>query len=278
MPVKVGNPSKGTFQKEKSVISYVIIVILNPIEYARYGFGGKSMNRIVLMVLRNIFRVPGLYARLCHYAKNTDKYPEEEKWAHIHKIMKFAVASGNIDLKVTGKENLPAEDGFIMYGNHQGMFDVVALAHTCPRPLAAVLKKELANVPQLKQIIACTKSFPMDREDVRQSLTVIQNVTEEVKKGRAYVIFPEGTRSKTGNQMRDFHAGSFRAAIKGKVNVLPVAFIDCYKVLDQKGCDPITVQVHYLKPITPDEYAGMKAADLAELVKSRIAACMEEYI
>ena len=60
------------------------------------------MNRIVLMVLRNIFRVPGLYAKLCHYAKNTDDYPEAEKWAHIHKIMQYAVSSGNIDLKVTG--------------------------------------------------------------------------------------------------------------------------------------------------------------------------------
>ena len=236
------------------------------------------MNRLAMIVLKNIFRVPGLYSKLCHYAKHTDKYPEQEKYDHICSILSHVVSSGNVELAVHGVENIPAEGGLLLYGNHQGMFDVVALAHTCPRPLAAVLKKELANVPLLKQIIACTKSFPMDREDVRQSLTVIQNVTEEVKKGRAYVIFPEGTRSKTGNQMRDFHAGSFRAAIKGKVNVLPVAFIDCYKVLDQKGCDPITVQVHYLKPITPDEYAGMKAADLAELVKSRIAACMEEYI
>ena len=161
-----------------------------------------------------------------------------------------------------------------MYGNHQGMFDIVALVAAFGGPLSCVFKKELENVPMLKQIIACTKSFPMDREDVRQSLTVIQNVTEEVKKGRAYVIFPEGTRSKTGKQMTEFHAGSFRAAIKSKVTVLPVAFIDCYKVLDQKGSKPITVQIHYLKPITADEYAGMKPAELAKLVKDRIAECM----
>ena len=234
------------------------------------------MNRLVMVVLKNIFRVPGLYGKLCHYAKYTDKYPEQEKYDHISKILSHVIASGNVELEVTGLENIPTEGGLLLYGNHQGMFDVVALAHTCPRPLAAVLKKELQELPLLKQIIACTKSFPMDREDVRQSLTVIQNVTEEVKKGRAYVIFPEGTRSKTGNRMKPFHAGSFRAAIKGKVNVLPVAFIDCYKVLDQKGSAPITVQVHYLKPITPEEYTGMKAADLAELVRSRIQACILE--
>lgn len=234
------------------------------------------MNRLALVLLKNIFRLPGLFGKLCHYAKNTDKYPEEEKYAHIRSILSHVISSGKVELVVTGQENIPSQGGLLLYGNHQGMFDVVALAHTCPRPLAAVLKKELKEMPLLKQIIACTKSFPMDREDVRQSLTVIQNVTEEVKKGRAYVIFPEGTRSKTGNQMKPFHAGSFRAAIKGKVNVLPVAFIDCYKVLDQKGSAPLAVQVHYLAPITPEEYDGMKAADLAQLVQSRIQACISE--
>lgn len=236
------------------------------------------MNRLALIVMKNLLRVPGLYGKLCHYAKYTDRYPEQEKYDHIRGILSHVISSGNVDLQVGGVENIPDQGGLLLYGNHQGMFDAVALAHTCRRPLAAVLKKELANVPLLKQIIACTKSFPMDREDVRQSLTVIQNVTEEVKKGRAYVIFPEGTRSKTGNQMKEFHAGSFRAAIKSKVTVLPVAFIDCYKVLDQKGSKPITVQIHYLKPITADEYAGMKAADLADLVKNRIAECMAQNI
>ena len=168
------------------------------------------MNRILRMVLLNIFRVPGLYAKLCHYAKHTDEYPEQEKWDHIHKILCYAVKSGNLDLLVTGLENLPQQDGFMFYGNHQGMFDVVAIAATCTRPLGCVLKKELATVPFLKQIMQCTKSYPMDREDVRQSLTVINAVTEEVKTGRNYLIFPEGTRSKQGNVMGPFHGGSFR--------------------------------------------------------------------
>ena len=233
------------------------------------------MNRLALVLLKNVFHIPGLYGKLCHYAKHTDKYPEEEKYAHIQKVLGRVVTSGNVELKTFGLENIPKEGGFLLYGNHQGLFDVIALAYTCPRPIAAVLKKELKNLPLLKQIVACTKSFPMDREDVRQSLTVIQNVTEEVKKGRAYVIFPEGTRSKTGNSMREFHGGSFRAAIKGKVPVVPVAFIDCFKVLDQKGSQPLTVQIHYLPPILPEEYAGMKASELADLVQSRIAQCID---
>ena len=235
------------------------------------------MQRILLMVLRNIFKVPGLWFKLCHYAKNTDKYPREESYAHIQKILKLAIEAGNIDLQIHGLENIPTENGFLLYGNHQGMFDVLALVATCDMPLAAVFKKELLGVPFCQQIIDCTGSYAMDREDVRQSLTVIQNVTREVSEGRNFLIFPEGTRSKNGNVMGEFHGGSFRCATKSNVPVVPLAFIDCFKVLDEKGCKKVTVQLHYLKPIMPAEYAGMKPVELAALVKNRIQETLDRY-
>ena len=229
------------------------------------------MNRIVLMVLRNLLSVPGLYAKLCRYAKNPDAYPEQERWDHIRRIMQLAVKSGNLELQVTGTGNIPAPgSGFMMYANHQGLFDVVAIAATCPTPLGGVVKKELQGVPFVQQIIDCTKSYPMDREDVRQSLTVIQNVTEEVKNGRNYLIFPEGTRSKNGNRMGEFHGGSFRCALKAKCPILPVAFVDSFKVLDQKGSGHICVQIHYLPLIPYEEFAGLKATEVAAMVKARI--------
>ena len=236
------------------------------------------MNRILLMVLRNIGRVPGAYLKLCRNARKPEKYDMDEMYRHVRQIMGWAAASGNIDLKVSGTENIPTEGGFLLYGNHQGMFDVVALAATCPRSLGAVYKKELKDVPFLKQVLTCTRSFAMDREDVRQSLTVIQNVVREVRSGRGYIIFPEGTRSKNGNEMGEFHGGSFRAATKAKCPIVPLAFIDSFRVLDQKGSDPVTVQIHYLPPIPYEEYASLKTVELAALVKERIARAIEENL
>ncbi|MBO5352476.1 MAG: 1-acyl-sn-glycerol-3-phosphate acyltransferase [Lachnospiraceae bacterium] len=232
------------------------------------------MNRIVLMCLRNFFKVPPAYLKLCHYAKHTEKYPELEKYRHIQYIFKTAVKSGNVNLKVYGAENIPKENGFMIYSNHQGMFDILAIPATCEQPLAAVLKKELKDIPFLKQVIACTKSFPMDREDVRQSMEVITATAEEVKKGRNYLIFPEGTRSKNGNQMIEFHAGSFKIATKAKCPIVPVALIDCYKVFDEKGSKPVSMQIHYLKPIPYDEYKEMKTPELAAMVHDRIEECV----
>jgi 1-acyl-sn-glycerol-3-phosphate acyltransferase len=158
----------------------------------------------------------------------------------------------------------------MLYGNHQGMFDVVAISGTCTIPLGAVFKKELSEIPMVKQICQCTRSFAMDREDVRQSLTVIQNVTKEVQNGRKYLIFPEGTRSRNGNVMGEFHGGSFRCALKAKCPIVPIALVDSFKVLDQKGSKPLTVQLHYLEPIPYEQFQHMKTNEIAELVKSRI--------
>ena len=76
--------------------------------------------------------------------------------------------------------------------------------------------------------------------------------------------------------MGEFHGGSFRCAIKANCPIVPIAFIDSFKVLDQKGSSRLHVQIHYLEPIMPEEYAGMKTTQLAELVKNRIAAKIEE--
>ena len=236
------------------------------------------MNRILAMVLNNLTVVPGAWFKLCYNAKHTDTVPEIERWRHIQFILKKAIKGGNVDLTLTGLENIPTDEPFMMYANHQGMFDVLAIAATCDVPLGAVLKKELYNVPFLHQIALCTQSYAMDREDVRQSLTVIQNVTEEVKGGRNYLIFPEGTRSKTGNDMLEFHGGSFRCATKSKCTVLPVALVDSFKVLDQKGSKPVSMQLHYLKPIPYEEYKDLKPAELAALVKERIAEKIRESI
>lgn len=234
------------------------------------------MLRILLMVIRNILRVPPAWFKLCHYAKHTDEYSYEEKYKHIQYILKLAVTSGNIDFQVYGKENIPEEDGMLICANHQGMFDVLAIVAAFDRPLAAVLKKELADIPFLKQIVACTHSYPMDREDVRQSMKVIMGVTKEISQGRNFLIFPEGTRSKNGNHMLEFHGGTFKCATKSKCTILPFALIDSFKVLDHNGVEPVTVQLHYLEPIPYEEYKDMNTNEIAVMVHDRIEKKLEE--
>ena len=235
------------------------------------------MNRIVKLILRNIFKIPGISVRLCRYAKNPDKYPEQERWDYVGSMVRLIVPTGSIDLQVSGTENIPSQGGFMLYGNHQGMFDVVALFASCPLPLGVVYKQELKNIPFLDQVLRFTKSFALDRSNPRQGISVMQSVQQELTQGRSYVIFPEGTRSKNSNTMGEWHSGSFKCAVKAACPIVPVAFVDCYKVLDQKGSKPVSAQVHYLEPIEYDEYKTLKTNEIAELVKARVQAALDKY-
>ena len=185
---------------------------------------------------------------------------------------------GNVIIDVHGQENIPKENGFMFFPNHQGMYDVLAIIDACPKPFSVVAKKEVANVPFLKQVFACMKAYMLDREDVRQAMEVIVNVTKEVKKGRNYLIFAEGTRSKKGNQIQDFKGGSFKSATKARCPIVPVALIDSFKPFDTNSITPVTVQVHFLEPLLYEEYKDMKTNEIAETVKERIQNKINENI
>lgn len=234
------------------------------------------MKRIIWMVLMNLWYVPYGLTRLCQMAAHPENYSEQEKFALLKRIDNRAVAGGRVTIEADGIELLPEQDGFIMYPNHQGMFDVLAILKVLERPFSVVFKKELENIPFVKQVIACFGALAIDRKDPRQGMKVIMQVTEEVKQGRNYLIFAEGTRSRQGNQLLDFKGGSFKAAMKAKCPVVPVALVDSFKAFDTGSIARQTVQVHFLEPIPYEEYQGMKTKELADLVKSRIEAKIAE--
>lgn len=228
------------------------------------------MNRIIMMVLRNWYYVPFKWIKLCRYAAYADKYTDHEHNLLLRDIVKHANKGGRVTIKVTGRENVPEQDGFMYFPNHQGLYDMLAMLEASPTPFSAVAKKEIKDIPFLKQVLACLRAFLLDRDDVRQAMTVIANVTKEVEKGRNYLIFAEGTRSKEGNKTREFKSGSFKAATRAKCPVVPVALIDAFKPFDSGTIAPVTVEVHFLKPLYYEDYKDMKTKELAALVRERI--------
>ena len=234
------------------------------------------MKRILYMILRNLFHVPGMLIRLWRCAGNLDTYTEEERYAILQGICHYANNGGNVKVDVTGLENIPEENGFMLFPNHQGMYDILALVEVCPKPITVVAKKEVSKIPLLRTVFKVMRPIFMDREDVRQSMQVIVEVSKQVSEGRNYIIFPEGTRSKNGNQVGEFKGGSFKSATKAKCPIVPVALIDSFKPFDTNSIKQTTVQVHILKPMLYDEYKGMKTVEIAEEVKHRIVEKIEE--
>ncbi|MBU3878740.1 1-acyl-sn-glycerol-3-phosphate acyltransferase [Faecalicatena sp. AGMB00832] len=235
------------------------------------------MKRILMMVFRNIILVPYMWCRLCYHASHTEKYTEEEQYALLKFIVLRANKGGNVKIEAHGVENIPKESGFMFFPNHQGLYDVLAILEACPKPFSVVAKKEVKNVPFLKQVFACMRAYMLDRENVRQAMQVIIDVSNEVKNGRNYLIFAEGTRSRNGNRIGELKGGSFKAATKAKCPIVPVALIDSFKPFDTNTINKVTVQVHFLEPLCYDEYKDMKTTEIATLVHDRIQETIDKF-
>ncbi len=221
-----------------------------------------------MLILKKFYRVPFWHRKLCKY--DSSAYTESEKYNIVRDIVKSINKSANVDIHCEGLKNIPEENGFVMFPNHQGLFDALVMIDTCDKPITFVIKKEIDKVRPLRKILSVLDVKMIDREDIKQSMKLIINVIQEVRSGRNYVIFAEGTRSRDKNNLLPFKGGSFKSAVKAKAPIVPVAIMDSYKVFDKHSIKRVTVSISYLPPITYEEYKDMKTVDIAKEVKKRI--------
>lgn len=234
------------------------------------------MYRIILMVVRLFYKVPYYLIRIW-WLGTRKNFDLEKNYAFIKKVTKAANRAGRVTIESYGVENIPKENGFIFFPNHQGMFDALVFLESCPVPFSVVYKKEVSNVILLKQVFRALHAIAIDREDIKQSLQAINQMTEEVKQGRNFLIFPEGTRSRMGNQLLPFKGGTFKSAVRAKCPIVPCALIDSYKPFDEKSIAPVTVKLIYLPPICYEEYKQLKTPEIADIVKTKIEEAIRQY-
>lgn len=227
------------------------------------------MRRIIMMVLRLFLKTPYFFFRIWYCGKKKP-VDYEHSYHVIRHVCKKANHAGRVSIDAHGSENIPEDPGFMFFPNHQGLYDVLSIIDSCEVPFAFVIKKEASNMILLKQIVAATGSLAIDRGDLRQSMEVIREVTAQVKQGRNFLIFAEGTRSRKGNALNDMKGGSFKSATKAKCPIVPVALIDSFRPFDEDSIKPVTVHVYYMKPILYEEYKDMNTTEIAEMVKARI--------
>lgn len=235
------------------------------------------MKRIILIVLNMFFEIPYWLIQLKRY-ENTQKYTLEQRYTFVKNFIRRVIKATNVNIVCSGVEKLPKENGYLLAPNHQGLFDPLIIAYTHEKPLTAVVKIELKNVIVVKSVIKSLNAKAMDRSNLRASMKIMKQVTNEIKEGINYIIFPEGTRSKKGNEMLEFKGGTFKSAIEARKPIVPVALIDCFKVFDSKSIKRVTTQIHYLDPIYPNEYENMSALEVATLVQGRIQDKINEQI
>ena len=127
-----------------------------------------------------------------------------------------------VRVKVEGRENIPRWGEKVCYvPNHQSIIDIPVL-YASGMWCGLVAKKELFKIPVLHGLLRVLKCVAIDRSSLRESLKSIIEGSDKIKKGYPMGIFPEGTRSKTG-EIAEMKAGAFKMATRAKAKIVPVA-------------------------------------------------------
>ncbi|MEA3369682.1 MAG: lysophospholipid acyltransferase family protein [Candidatus Ratteibacteria bacterium] len=124
-------------------------------------------------------------------------------------------------LKVSGRERLPREEAVMIVANHTSFLDPVVIGVAAGRVLFYVARKDLFDIPVFGKLLLNINVMPISRG--RFELSVFHKISKLVKGNKAFVIFPEGTRSKTG-EIQSGKAGVGLIAWKTRVKIVP-AFI-----------------------------------------------------
>lgn len=200
-----------------------------------------------------------------------EKFSEERRYRMARRCIAIMMRNGRIRTESHGQEFLPEKGGYVMYPNHQGKFDTLGIMSSHPRPCTIVMDAGRSRLPIVDSFIDLVQGSRLDRNDMKKQMKTFAKISEEVKAGRRYIVFPEGGYDHNHNELQDFKAGAFKCAVRAKAPIVPVALIDSYKPFGLNSLRKTKTQVYFLEPIFYEEYAGMKTVEIAELVKSRIA-------
>ena len=176
-----------------------------------------------------------------------------------------------IPIKVTGQENVEPKQSYVFVANHQSFLDVFAVYGWLPNNFKWLMKKEIRKVPFVGTACAVAGHIFVDRSNPRAALQSMDHIKKELVDGISTVIFPEGTRTKTG-EMGRFKQGAFKIAMDMGLPVVPLSLGGFFKAMPsgQVFANPrARVSLHIGKPIDISQFNDINEAMAA--VREKVA-------
>lgn len=181
-------------------------------------------------------------------------------------------ASG-VKVMVEGMENIHADRPEIIASNHQSWFDVFALASVVPKRFRFIAKEELRKIPLFGKAWESAGHISINRQDRSRAIVALDAAAELVRSDNSsIVIFPEGTRSPTG-ELLPFKKGAFMLALRTGLEIVPAACIGSRAIL-KKGDWLVrsgTIIVRFGEPVDSSQFDEQHREVLMHIVRERIA-------
>ena len=226
------------------------------------------MLRLILTIILNIPRIVYYVPKMSYYARHSEKYSEEERYALAKRLINIVLRTSRVETEHIGAEGLPRSGGYIMFSNHQGRYDPIGILAGHRRPCSFLLDSGRAKQFMCKQFSELLNAVSIDKESSRDQIRALRTLSHGVKDGRCYLVFPEGTYSPTQeNRTGVFKDGCFLAAMHARCPIVPVTVIDSYKVYGINSLIKVKTKVIYHSPIFYEQYKDMNAREVSRMVK-----------
>ncbi len=124
-------------------------------------------------------------------------------------------------LEITGIEHVEPERPAIYMANHASMLDIPVLIAALPVHLRFIFKKSILLIPFLGQAIYAMGMIPIDRGNRHKASRSLRMAGDRIRGGFHVLIFPEGTRTSSG-QLLPFKKGGFRLALEEGIDIVPI--------------------------------------------------------
>jgi 1-acyl-sn-glycerol-3-phosphate acyltransferase len=183
------------------------------------------------------------------------------------------IAAAGTPVEVQGLERIPRDQPVVYASNHSSMFDIWALAATLPGSVRFVAKRELEKVPLVGRAMVAAGHLTIDRANRARAFAAYERAAAVIRSGISAVVFPEGTRSRTG-ELLPFRNAPFGLAIAAHVPIVPVYVHNTFEILPKGGVRlrPRPIRIRIGEPIPT---AGLTVADRQQLADRVRAAILD---
>lgn len=198
-------------------------------------------------------------------------------YSPVRLFVRAGLAMVGVRVEVSGLDRLDPDQTYIFTPNHQSLIEVPLWVTYLRRNVAYLGKKEVFKYPIFGYGIRLIGVVPVDRSNSPAAVESAKLATQNLRRGKSYVVYPEGTRSRDGGLL-PFKKGAFMMAIEAGVPVVPVTISGATKIMPkgQIKVFPSTVQITIHDPISTDGYSKENVIELMQRTRAKIFSALGE--
>ena len=198
-------------------------------------------------------------------------------YAPVRCFVRIGLKLAGVKIVVAGLDRLDPATTYVFTPNHQSIIEVPLMVTYLGRNPAFLAKKELFKIPIFGKGMRQIGIIPVDRSNSAAAIESARSATRNLKTGKSYVVYPEGTRSPDG-RLLPFKKGAFLMAVDAGVPVVPITVSGSSRVMPKGKVRvlPGTIRLTIHEPISTTGYSRANVSQLVDLVRTRVVSALAD--